>query len=270
MRGLDRSRVDRAKLLMDLCREHGIIQEGHRLLEVGTGWVHWEATFLRLFFDIEITLFDIGDNRQIEPFRRYFSDLAETIDDAIQMPPEQETRVHGLLKKVACVKTFDELYEMLGFEYVIDPSGTLRQFKDDSFDVILSANVLEHVGRDLFPAYIQDFNRLLKPGGYSIHLIDLGDHLSYYDRAMSLKNYLRYSDQVWQRHYENEILYINRIQRKEWLQLFSSAGLELVAEQSTYCNLGSIRIDEKYEALGRRDLECKQLILGHRKPHRHA
>jgi hypothetical protein len=54
-----RSRLDpaegyvvRARRVLDLCNEHGLIRDGASILEIGTGWVHWEATVLRLFYDV--------------------------------------------------------------------------------------------------------------------------------------------------------------------------------------------------------------------------
>jgi len=107
--------------------------------------------------------------------------------------------------------------------------------------------------------------RILRPGGYSIHQIDLGDHLSYYDPAVSVKNYLRYSDAAWGRWFENEVQYFNRVQRPEWLHLFENAGLLLVEEQLRTEDIGTMKVDQKYGHLGRQDLECTALTVVHRK-----
>src|SRR5688500_13425313 len=56
---------DRVKRILRLNRQHGIVRDGDRILELGTGWLHWEALTLRLFFDIKAVLFDVWDNRQL-------------------------------------------------------------------------------------------------------------------------------------------------------------------------------------------------------------
>jgi hypothetical protein len=155
---------------------------------------------------------------------------------------------------------------LLGFHYVIQPSGTLDCFPAESFAAVFSHGVLEHVKKDILSDYIQDFGRLLKPGGYSIHIIDMSDHLSYYDRSVSAKNYLRFSDAVWKRYFENEVQYLNRVQRSEWLRLFDGAGLELVEEESLYSDIGTIRVAPRYQNEDRRDLECKVMQVVYRKP----
>ncbi len=150
---------------------------------------------------------------------------------------------------------------------MINPSGTLNNFQDESFSVIFSCDVLEHIDRSLLPEFIQDFHRLLKPGGYSLHKIDLIDHLYYYDTSASVKNYLRYPDKVWKRYFENSVQYINRVQRPEWLDFFHKAGLELVEEQPIFADLGTIKVDKGYETLSRQDLQCVTLTVVHRKPY---
>jgi cyclopropane fatty-acyl-phospholipid synthase-like methyltransferase len=269
--GLDRQHVDRAKRILELCERHHAIQKGDKLLEIGTGWIHWESTIIRLFYDVEITLFDVWDNRHFEAYKHYFGQLETIIDKELHMDTMRRERVHKLLQEISKASSFDEIYNLLGFRYVTNPSGTLKQFQDESFAVIFSCNVLEHVDRSILPKFIQDFHRLLKPGGLSIQKIDPGDHLAYlvqgyfYDKNVSQKNYLRYSDRVWRRFFENNVQYFNRVQRSEWLDLFHKAGFEVVEEESISTNIDTININKHYANLDRQDLQCVTLRIVHRK-----
>ena len=264
--GLPKRYVDRARLFLELVRKYGAIRNGQTLLELGTGWVHWESTCLRLLYDADFTLFDVWDNRLFNTFKLYFAEFAREIDQAIEMSPAERERVHRLLTAIGSTKSFDDLYQLLGFRYIIEPSGTLSRFHDESFDAIFSCDVLEHVDRDMLASYIQDFNRILKPGGYSIHQIDIADHLAYYDSAVSKKNYLRYSNRAWNLFFENDVQYFNRVQRSEWLSLFDKAGLVLVEQVSLPYNADTIRVHKSYENLEKQDLECITLRVVHRKP----
>ncbi len=257
--------VDRARFFLEMVKKHGIIQSGDRLLELGTGWIHWESTVLRLFYDIDVTLFDVWDSRRLGLFKRYFAEFAGVMDDEIDAESEQLEHAHRLLEAVSEAHSFDDLYRLLWFEYVVEPSGTLDYFPDASFDAVFSFAVLEHVRKESLPGYVRDLHRLLKPGGYSIHEIDLKDHLHYCDPGVFPKNYLKYSDRVWEHYFESEFHYVNRVQRSEWLSLFCTAGLELVEELSLSHNL-SIQVDEKYKHLDRQDLGCVVLKMIHRKP----
>jgi hypothetical protein len=265
-RGLDSRRLNRAKKILELCERHHVIQRSDSLLEIGTGWIHWESTIIRLFYDVEITLFDVWDNRQLGAYKRCFGQFEEVIDKELDLDAARSERAHRLLQIIAKSNSFDEIYSALGFRYVINPSGTLKQFRDGAFSVIFSYNVLEHINRVILPGFIQDFQRLLKPSGHSIQVIDLGDHLAYYDRSVSLKNYLRYSDRAWRRFFQNDVQYFNRVQRPEWLNLFRNTGLELEEEETQSVDTDSIRIDKNYENLNRKDLQCLVLTTIHKKP----
>ncbi len=265
--GLNEYYVDRARKILELCERHNTIQKGNRLLEIGTGWMHWESMIIRLFYDVEITMFDVWDNRYFGAYKQYFRQFEGIIDTEIGMDQTQSKRVHKLLQAISKASSFDEIYNLFELQYVINPSGTLNNFQDESFSVIFSCDVLEHIDRSLLPEFIQDFHRLLKPGGYSLHKIDLIDHLYYYDTSASVKNYLRYPDKVWKRYFENSVQYINRVQRPEWLDFFHKAGLELVEEQPIFADLGTIKVDKGYETLSRQDLQCVTLTVVHRKPY---
>lgn len=265
--GLSRKYIDRAKRMLELCEKHQAIQPGDRLLEIGTGWIHWESTIIRLFYDVEITLFDVWDNRQLEAYKHSFGQLDAIIEQEIDMNAEQRERVHGLLQSITKAASFEEIYDLLGFQYVIDPTGTLKQFQDGYFAAIYSCNVLEHVDRSILPEFVRDFHRLLKPGGYSIHQIDPGDHLAYYDRSVCLKNYLRYSDRMWQRYFENDVQYFNRVQRSDWIRLYNEAGFELIEEESTLTDISTIKVNKSYANLCEQDLKCITLQVVHRKKH---
>ena len=98
-------------------------------------------------------------------------------------------------------------HHLLGFQYVLESSGSLSNLKDETFDLIFSFDVLEHIKSSIVADYIQDVHRLLKPGGYSIHQIDLADHLAYFDPGVHGKYYMKHSDKAWKYFFENEVLY---------------------------------------------------------------
>jgi len=258
--------IDTAKHLLQLCDKHNVIEEDDRILELGTGWVHWAATVIRLFYDVRITLFDIWDNRQFAAFKHYFTQFQHVIDKEFNLEPAKREQVKSLLNSILETDTFDELYSRLGFQYVVDPGGTLKQFDNDSFAAIVSANVLEHIERSILSEFIRDTYRVLKPGGYSIHQIDLSDHLNRYDHSVSRKNYYRYSEKVWNRWFNNKVQYFNRIQRSEWKNLFSAAGLELLKEEPVLGEIGFINFDKSFASLSKQDKECMLLRLVYRKP----
>ena len=106
---------------------------------------------------------------------------------------------------------------------------------------------------------------MLKPGGYSLHSINLRDHLSAYDRSTSAKQYLRYSDRTWKLWFENDAQYINRIQRSDWLNMFNEAGLVLVDEKNYAEDILDMRVSKRYQHYDESDLSCGGLRILHQK-----
>jgi ubiquinone/menaquinone biosynthesis C-methylase UbiE len=266
--GLPHYYPGRAKRFLELCEKHKAVQDGDKVLEIGTGWLHWESIVLKLFYDVEATLFDVWDNRQLKALKRYCEQFERSIAKTIDMNDAQKQRIHRLIEGISQADSFDELYQNLRFQYVVNKNGTLEQFQDESFNLIYSYNVLEHVDQKIAPQLIQDFYRVLKPGGVSIHLIDIGDHLVYFAglHNLSKKNYVRYSDKTWHRYFENKVQYINRIQRSRWLDFYRQAGLELMAEETHLCDIATINVAGMYNHLEKQDLACKTLVVVHRKP----
>ncbi len=60
------SYLRRGMLLRDLYGKYENLQPNDRLLELGTGWMHWYAIFLRLAYECRITTLDVWDNRQFD------------------------------------------------------------------------------------------------------------------------------------------------------------------------------------------------------------
>lgn len=267
-----RSRLDpaegyvvRARRVLDLCNEHGLIRDGASILEIGTGWVHWEATVLRLFYDVRATLVDVWDNRQLSAYRAYLRQLVPYIDSGFGMDRDRVGRAQLLLGRLLEARSFEEVYELTGFTYVIDKDGTLEGFEDESFDFIVSSAVLEHVGRKILPIFIANTARVLTRGGHSFHGIDMGDHLSYLDPKAHKKQYLAYSQRTWRLLFENRVQYFNRVQRGEWLTLFERNQLKLVGLEESFTTLEGLRVAAEFLHLSDRDLACTSIRVLHEK-----
>jgi Methyltransferase domain len=265
--GITQPYVDRAVRLVDYCDRLELLAPGDKVLELGTGWIHWEATVLRLFFDVEVTLYDVWDNRLLGAYTSWLAQLHDRIDDEFAHLSEAR---RGQAKKIARqamdVRTFEELYRMLNFTYVVDASGTLKGVPQNHYALAVSADVLEHVQGEQLPSYLADMRRCLIPGGASVHQIDLVDHFHYFDTKASPKNYYRYSDKAWRRWFESDVQYFNRIQRPTWIRLFENAGFELDVADNVSAHLAPLKLAPVYRDLRTEDLDCMQLLVVHRNP----
>lgn len=260
--------LDRVRRFLSMNAKHAIIKDGDKALEIGTGWLHWEGLTMRLFYDIEAVLFDVWDNRQLAALKHYFSRLDALLDDNIELSENQRVRAHKIIQHIVSADSFESLYRRLGLQYVVDSTGTLRFFRDNTFDVVVSAGVLEHVNREMAEPTIKEFYRVLKPGGSSVHSINIADHLFAYDRRVSRKQYLRFSDPVWKIFFQNDVQYFNRIQRSEWLALFAGSGFQLIHEEPEYAGMGDLKVHTQFKHLKTTDIECTSLKLLCRRPHK--
>jgi hypothetical protein len=257
---------ERAERNVAWCRKYGPLCADDRILEIGTGWVHWEAITLRLFFDFQAYLYDVWDNRQLTALKGFVRQLESRFGQDGFLQGCDFDRARFLIRKIEKATSFDELYGILGFEYVLDPEGLMECLPRDTFRLAISAGVLEHIPAETAPRFVSKMASLLAGGGMGIHSINIRDHLSAYDPSASPKQYLMYSESKWKLWYENRVQYINRIQRGEWLRMFSDAGLAIVEEGGSYADLTTLPIHPRYRGLSRRDIDCTNLVLTVRKP----
>ena len=256
--------IERVNDMLRLSRMYGFPKDGDSLIELGTGWLHWEAITTRLFFNIDAVLFDVWDNRQLAGLQNYLSQFCDMIEK-IEVDDEKRQQARILIKRILKISSLEDLYKVLGFQYTIDSRGRLDNLEKGSFDIVVSKGVLEHININVLPEFVNGISALLKPGGYSIHSISLRDHLYGYDRSVSVKQYLRFSDKTWKLFFENDIQYINRVQRSDWLELFRSADLQLIEEVSESGNIVGLRLSKDYQQMDMNDFNCIGLNILHRK-----
>jgi SAM-dependent methyltransferase len=187
------------------------------------------------------------------------------LNDGFGLSAGELKRAQPLIQEILKIESFDELYKLFGFEYVVESSGSLRQFPSSSFQLVVSGGVLEHVKREALPNLIAEMRRILKPGGWAVHSIDTADHLEHYDRTVSPKLYLSFSEELWRRLCENQVQYINRMQRGEWLDLFKANGFELIEEEARRVDINRLTLANRYKDMEKADLECTVLKLALRK-----
>lgn len=255
--GLSEAYIERSKLELTLLKQYGLLRDDVKMLEVGTGWVHFFGIFPCLFAGLRVTLSDVWDCRQFGPFLKFFEELEGRLHSDYDLAPEELLRAQGVLAQIKRAASFEDVYRIINAEYVVDRGGKNVLIKGDgSFDVVVSFHVLEHVRYNDVPEHLEGYARLLKPGGFQIHQIGIDDHLAHYDRCAHVKSYLQYSDKVWKKWFENELQYFNRIQLSEWLSRFEATGMELVHLEHSECDLTGLSIHPSFAHFDERDLKC--------------
>jgi predicted SAM-dependent methyltransferase len=255
----------RTENFLRMLRRHGALRPGMRFLEMGTGWVHWEATMVRNEVAAHGVLYDVWDNRSLPRFRNYVRQLA---DPAVRARLGLTAPAGAaLMAQVAQVQDFTEAYRLCDFEYVVDPEGLMRSLPEESFDLIVSSDVGEHLPRAAVADILRRSFALLKPGGIAYHQIVLTDHLGIYARNIHPKEYLRFDRETYDRRYGNAIQYINLIQIPEWRALFTESGFEIVEmERIGMSDLSNLPVHPAWRDVSAEDLSCTVVQFLLRRP----
>ena len=90
--------------------------------------------------------FGCGNGRYLEAFAGY---LPRRNVYGIEVDPQRVLEVHK--KGFMCLH--------------LNSQQTSLPFKNESFRVVFSSNVIEHIPRDLYLEYLEEIHRLLEPGG---------------------------------------------------------------------------------------------------------
>lgn len=264
-RGLPAHYLARADGNLRQLEAAGAIRDGMCVMEIGTGWAHWEALFVRCFYQVQTTLVDVWDNRQFAGFKAYAAELARRLPE-LDRPADQTVHAAEVLAAVARCGSFSEAYDALDFRFYASPDEAYAAHAGGSVDVIFSSDVFEHLPAAAVPAIMAEHHRLLKPGGTSSHQIVPADHLCIYDRAVHPKNYMRYSDGAWRLLFENDVQYVNRIQLSEWVRHFEKAGFDVAYTVVGTADVSVLQMAERFRALDPADAAVTVFRILGRKP----
>lgn len=252
----------RARWVIERLREVPFEREP-ALLELGTGWIHAYSLYPALIFDAEIHCFDVSDNRSFAAFRNMLPELRAGLE-RLEISASERTKALARIKAVEGASDFESAYRSLDMRYAIAPEGRLP-YGPDSFDVIYSVDVLEHVDAALFERAAEDWLRVLRPGGRMVAQVGLDDHLAHYDPRRSKKHYLRHSDATFRRLLENRVQYINRIPAGEMIAKLERAGFLTVAAERQMLD-ETLEVHSDYATQPGEDLVTWRLNLVLEKP----
>jgi SAM-dependent methyltransferase len=109
---------------------------------------------------------------------------------------------------------------------VIDYNGHTLPFGEDTFDIVYSSNLLEHVPH--LDDFEREIHRVLRPDGLAVHVLPSGSWRFW----SNLTHPLRYRGwpQPHGEHAANAIEEIGRFSRRAWRRHFRAAGWTVAAE----------------------------------------
>jgi SAM-dependent methyltransferase len=196
------------------CRALGFAAKNFVVLEVGPGDSLGSALVARAHGAERTWLVDVGP----------FASSELSIYDAIRARLAARGLIAAGTRPFA---TIDEYLQTCGAQYLTAGVASLRQVPTASVDLIWSGAVLEHVRLGEFDTMLTELRRVLKPGGFASHGVDLQDHL-----GGSLNN-LRFSERTWESEFmASSGFYTNRIRYSDMLARFERAGFETASVEA--------------------------------------
>jgi len=103
--------INRINRMLRIAKNYGGPKNGDRLIELGTGWLHWEAITTRLFFDVHGILYDVWDNRQMDGLKNYMEQLYNSLE-YMDVDNQQLTVARRLILKINEITDYTDLYKL--------------------------------------------------------------------------------------------------------------------------------------------------------------
>jgi SAM-dependent methyltransferase len=206
--------------------------------EFGAGWdMAVPLTFYALGVDRQI-LVDIRRLLRIELVNDTVAKYQRlTFDEEIARKPG--FYVNGGQRDPSAV-----LREQYGIEYKAPCDARQTGLPTASIDCITSTDTLEHIPPPSLRAILKECHRLLRDDGVMSFQIDYQDHYSYFDKNISVYNFLQYSDRAW-RLFSPPLQYQNRLRHRDYLSLLDQAGFEILEERRQDGSKSDCRIIER-------------------------
>lgn len=221
--GLVRSVLEQVSAL----RHQGVEVAGKTVAEIGSGWVPMTPLLYRMAGAAKIITADVKklmDRRTFGHAVRFIDGNLDAIADRAKFDIRPFERSRIVYEPSL---PLPELLAANAIDYRVP--FNFENLEDGSADIIVSHSVLEHIPTDVLSRLLARCRSILRPGGLMVHNIDLSDHFQQYDKSISRLNFLRYEDSLWKWTQLGSHLYMNRLRRFEYLDMFDDAGFKVLS-----------------------------------------
>ncbi len=114
-------------------------------------------------------------------------------------------------------------------QYLVNTGGDLRLLGDDRFDLVYSSITLQHIPPEYQASYIQDFIRVIRPGGLAVFQTRNGPHIepgTLRSRLYTLRR--RHLRRIWRRLRGRPLYEMHFIARSRVEELVQNSGGRLI------------------------------------------
>ena len=207
--------------LLDL----GFRFDGKRVMEVGTGRRLDMPLAFHLMGAASTATVDLHQYLRPEYALAALRVMLERRNDVVRIfsPLVGSDMLTRRLDRLASVQSIEQLLALTGIEYHSPVDATKTSLPSASIDLQFSYTVFEHIPREVLLGILSECSRLLKPGGYACHHIDLSDHFAHDDASITFINFLQFDEREWSRYNDNQFAYQNRMRVTDFEKLYKEA-----------------------------------------------
>lgn len=218
----------RAADIAEVLRQQQLPLE-RRFLEVGTGWVLGTPIGLWLAGAGEVLTVDLHRYLREELVLGLLAYIvAHEADLPTMYPWVPAAELARKCRVLAECHSLAALWAAVPIRYLAPADATRLALPAASFDYHYSTNVLEHVPVRTLAGLLAEARRVLRPGGYLVHLVDLSDHFGHDDTRRTAVHFLRHGPLAWQLLAGNRFMYQNRLRLPQYRAIFANNGLRIV------------------------------------------
>jgi hypothetical protein len=221
-------KVRQSSMLLDTIESAGLSISGLVTVEIGSGWIPIAPLFMWLHGQATCHSFDVVNLLRPALLRRTVEQLLSRQEEftnfLLRADPLRWSQLPLLAEADDIIGQLATLCD-IHLDAPVDTGAV--PLPDNSADIVYSNTVLEHVPANEIPRVFREAHRLLRPGGYMVHQIDLSDHFSHSDSSISPLNFLRYSEKQFAR-FNNSILYQNRWRSEQYREAIEASSFTIV------------------------------------------
>lgn len=264
------TRFDNAELFLRKTLRLTEGQQDPLVVEIGTGWIPAVPLTL-LVAGLRVDTYDVTRHVDAKLFMRTRDVLRSRSERLAQAAGLPESVVADQLEAIATVEDFATAARRLRGGYAAPVDTTCLPYAADEVDVVLSNLVLQCIPREVLRPVLAETFRILKPGGYAIHRLYLGDEYAGRDPQRDRLHYLTYSERTWQRWFCHRLKHLNRLRAPHFLDLFAEIGFEVWhserhVDQASLAHLQKTGVDEQFRGLSWEEIATTSLDVTLRKP----
>lgn len=241
-------------------KQYNSINEfSQRYYEFGAGWDLITPISMGLL-EFEVTCIDLRKlifNKLIIDSIAKFKNNAENIQFPIDLGDFNHKKY-----------PLNYLKDKFNFTYSAPLDARNTKLSSNYFDFAGSTATFEHIPKqDLYLILLETY-RILKEGGILTLIIDYRDHWAYFDKSISIYNFLIYSDCEWKK-FNPSLHYQNRLRHKDYINIISKTEFKVMEEikelptETEIERLKILNINDKYKNYSLNELGIKgsQIVL---------